>query len=48
MQTTETPDGQATPRGLWLLIVEDQRFDAMLLRRQLGAPEIGCTHIDHA
>jgi diguanylate cyclase (GGDEF)-like protein/PAS domain S-box-containing protein len=48
MQTTETPDGQATSRGLWLLIVEDQRFDAMLLRRQLGAPEIGCTHIDHA
>ena len=48
MQTTETPDGQATPRGLWLLIVEDQRFDAMLLRRQLNAPEIGCAHIDHA
>jgi diguanylate cyclase (GGDEF)-like protein/PAS domain S-box-containing protein len=48
MQTTETPDGQATPRGLWLLIVEDQRFDAMLLRRQLGAPGIGCTHVDHA
>ena len=48
MQTTETPDGQAVTRGLWLLIVEDQRFDAMLLRRQLGAPEIGCTHIDHA
>jgi diguanylate cyclase (GGDEF)-like protein/PAS domain S-box-containing protein len=48
MQTTETPDGQVTPRALWLLIVEDQRFDAMLLRRQLGSPEIGCTHIDHA
>ena len=48
MQTTETPEGQATPRGLWLLIVEDQRFDAMLLRRQLSAPAIGCTHIDHA
>ena len=47
MQTTETPDGQATPRGLWLLIVEDQRFDAMLLRRQLSAPAIGCAHIDH-
>jgi diguanylate cyclase (GGDEF)-like protein/PAS domain S-box-containing protein len=48
MQTTEIPDGQATSRGLWLLIVEDQRFDAMLLRRQLATPEIGCTHIDHA
>ena len=48
MQTTEIPDGQATSRGLWLLIVEDQRFDAMLLRRQLAAPAIGCTHIDHA
>jgi diguanylate cyclase (GGDEF)-like protein/PAS domain S-box-containing protein len=48
MQTTETPDGQATSRGLWLLIVEDQRFDAMLLRRQLSAPAIGCAHIDHA
>ncbi len=48
MQTTETPDGQAAPRGLWLLIVEDQRFDAMLLRRQLTAPAIGCAHIDHA
>jgi len=48
MQTTETPDGQLTSRGLWLLIVEDQRFDAMLLRRQLGSPAIGCTHIDHA
>jgi len=48
MQTTETPDGHGTPRGLWLLIVEDQRFDAMLLRRQLSAPAIGCTHIDHA
>ena len=48
MQTTETPDGQATPRGLWLLIVEDQRFDAMLLRRQLSAPAISCAHVDHA
>jgi diguanylate cyclase (GGDEF)-like protein/PAS domain S-box-containing protein len=48
MQTTEIPEGQATSRGLWLLIVEDQRFDAMLLRRQLDAPAIGCAHVDHA
>jgi diguanylate cyclase (GGDEF)-like protein/PAS domain S-box-containing protein len=48
MQTTETPDGRTIPQGLWLLIVEDQRFDAMLLRRQLNAPAIGCAHIDHA
>jgi diguanylate cyclase (GGDEF)-like protein/PAS domain S-box-containing protein len=49
MQTTEVQDGQATPRsGLWLLMVEDQRFDAMLLRKQLGAPAVGCAHVDHA
>jgi diguanylate cyclase (GGDEF)-like protein/PAS domain S-box-containing protein len=34
--------------GLWLLMVEDQRFDAMLLRKQLAAPAIGCGRVDHA
>jgi diguanylate cyclase (GGDEF)-like protein/PAS domain S-box-containing protein len=34
--------------GLWLLMVEDQRFDAMLLRKQLAAPSIGCGRVDHA
>jgi diguanylate cyclase (GGDEF)-like protein/PAS domain S-box-containing protein len=43
----DLPDASA-PRGLWLLMVEDQRFDAMLLRRQLSAPAVGATHIDHA
>jgi diguanylate cyclase (GGDEF)-like protein/PAS domain S-box-containing protein len=34
--------------GLSLLMVEDQRFDAMLLRRQLSSPSIGAGHVDHA
>jgi diguanylate cyclase (GGDEF)-like protein/PAS domain S-box-containing protein len=42
-------EGQTPSRGgLWLLMVEDQRFDAMLLRKQLAAPSVGCTHVDHA
>ena len=45
----DLPDAQAPPRpGLWLLMVEDQRFDAMLLKKQLEAPTIGCSHVDHA
>jgi diguanylate cyclase (GGDEF)-like protein/PAS domain S-box-containing protein len=44
----DLPDSPAPPRGLWLLMVEDQRFDAMLLRRQLSAPAVGATQIDHA
>jgi diguanylate cyclase (GGDEF)-like protein/PAS domain S-box-containing protein len=50
MHTTfDVPDGHVSPRsGLWLLMVEDQRFDAMLLRKQLAAPVVGCNHIDHA
>ncbi|HVV96962.1 MAG TPA: PAS domain S-box protein [Rhodanobacteraceae bacterium] len=42
------PDASAPTRGLWLLMVEDQRFDAMLLRRQLSSPAVGATQIDHA
>ncbi len=34
--------------GLCLLMVEDQRFDAMLLRKQLALPSIGAGHVDHA
>ncbi len=49
MQSTFELPGQAPPRsGLWLLMVEDQRFDAMLLRKQLAAPAVGCVHVDHA
>ncbi|HEV7490182.1 MAG TPA: PAS domain S-box protein [Rhodanobacteraceae bacterium] len=49
MQSFDMPDGQAASRGgLWLLMVEDQRFDAMLLRKQLAAPAVGCSHVDHA
>ena len=49
MQSFDLPDGPATTRGgLWLLMVEDQRFDAMLLRKQLGAPAVGAAHVDHA
>ena len=45
----DMPDGQNARRsGLWLLMVEDQRFDAMLLRKQLSAPAVGCSHVDHA
>ncbi|HKE49821.1 MAG TPA: PAS domain S-box protein [Rhodanobacteraceae bacterium] len=45
----EVPEGPAAPRsGLWLLMVEDQRFDAMLLRKQLSAPAVGCGQVDHA
>ncbi len=45
----DTQDGQTSSRsGLWLLMVEDQRFDAMLLRKQLSAPAVGCSHVDHA
>jgi len=29
-------------------MVEDQRFDAMLLRKQLASPSVGAGHIDHA
>jgi diguanylate cyclase (GGDEF)-like protein/PAS domain S-box-containing protein len=44
-----TFDVPVSPRGgLWLLMVEDQRFDAMLLRKQLAAPVVGCSHVDHA
>ena len=50
MQTPfDVTDGHVSPRsGLWLLMVEDQRFDAMLLRKQLTAPVVGCSHVDHA
>ena len=45
----DLPDGHTLPRsGLWLLMVEDQRFDAMLLRKQLAAPAVGAGHVDHA
>ena len=45
----EVPTGPVAPRsGLWLLMVEDQRFDAMLLRKQLAAPSVGCGQVDHA
>jgi diguanylate cyclase (GGDEF)-like protein/PAS domain S-box-containing protein len=45
----EISSGPVAPRsGLWLLIVEDQRFDAMLLRKQLAAPIVGCGQVDHA
>jgi diguanylate cyclase (GGDEF)-like protein/PAS domain S-box-containing protein len=44
----DLPDSTAPTRGLWLLMVEDQRFDAMLLRKQLSAPVVGATQIDHA
>ena len=49
MKSIDVPDGETASRsGLWLLMVEDQRFDAMLLRKQLGAPAVGCSHVDHA
>ena len=45
----DQPDGHTMPRsGLWLLMVEDQRFDAMLLRKQLASPAVGAGHVDHA
>jgi diguanylate cyclase (GGDEF)-like protein/PAS domain S-box-containing protein len=44
----DLPDSTAPTRGLWLLMVEDQRFDAMLLRKQLSAPAVGATQVDHA
>jgi len=34
--------------GLTLLMVEDQRFDAMLLRKQLATPAINAEQVDHA
>jgi PAS domain S-box-containing protein len=33
---------------LHILIVEDQRFDAALLKRLLDSPEVGATRLDHA
>src|ERR1700752_4774970 len=49
MQNFDLPEGNAAPRsGLWLLMVEDQRFDAMLLRKQLASPTVGAGHVDHA
>jgi diguanylate cyclase (GGDEF)-like protein/PAS domain S-box-containing protein len=42
-------EGAALGRGgLSLLMIEDQRFDAMLLRKQLTAPSIAARHVDHA
>jgi len=36
------------PTQLQLLMVEDQRFDAMLLRKLLETPAVGADRIDHA
>ena len=46
---SEADDRASAGRGgLCLLMVEDQRFDAMLLRKQLASPSIGAGHVDHA